>query len=121
MYFNIVEALVYEEAQRAKQCLDESTEQWIVSVVEEEMIRRHLETIVNMKDSGVVHMLKNQQTADFLYMYKLLSRVCGGEKAMISCLSAYVREEGKALINSADEMGPVRLVQVCLTRFIMMF
>lgn len=81
------------------------------------MIRRHLQTIVNMKGSGVVHMLKNQQTADFLCMYKLLSRVSGGEKAMISCLSAHVREEGKALINSLDKMGPLGLVQVCFNSF----
>ena len=117
VYVNIVEALIYEEAQRAKQCLDDSTEQWIVPVVEDEMIRRHLSTIVTMKGSGVVHMLKNQQTADFLCMYKLLSRVSGGEKAMVNCLSAHVREEGKALMNTVDETGPLGLIQVCSNSF----
>ena len=119
VYVSVVEALIYEEAQRAKQCLDESTEQWIVPVVEEEMIRSHLEAIVGKKDSGVVHMLKHQQTTDFNCMFKLLNRVSGGEKAMVSCLSAHLREEGKAFINSADELGPLIVVQV-LTRFMLL-
>ena len=33
----------------------------MVQVVEEELIKRHMKTIVEMEGSGVVHMLKNNR------------------------------------------------------------
>ena len=47
-------------------------------------------------------------------MYKLLSRVSEGLKTMASCVSAHLREEGKALV-TVDETGAnaLNFVQVC--------
>jgi cullin 3 len=49
VYVKKVEALINEEAERAKYCLDDSTEPRIVEVVEEELIRKHMKTIVEVR------------------------------------------------------------------------
>ena len=96
-----VEARINEEAERATHYLDESTESRIVEVVEEELIKKHMTTIVDMEGSGVVHMLKNTRVEDLACMYKLLGRVGDGHRTMAECVSRYLREEGKALVTQA--------------------
>ena len=48
VYIKKVEARINEEAERAKHYLDESTEPRIVEVVEEELIKKHMKTIVEV-------------------------------------------------------------------------
>ncbi|KAG8228590.1 hypothetical protein J437_LFUL009295 [Ladona fulva] len=102
VYMKRVEARINEEAERAKHYLDESTEPHIVEVVEEELIKKHMKTIVEMENSGVVHMLKSQKTEDVGCMYKLFGRVTDGLKTMAECVSAYLREQGRALVQEDD-------------------
>lgn len=102
VYIKKVEARINEEAERAKHYLDESTEPRIVEVVEEELIKKHMKTIVEMENSGVVHMLKNQKTEDLACMYKLFSRVTDGLRTMAECVSQYLREQGKALVQEEE-------------------
>jgi len=104
VYIKKVEARINEEAERAKHYLDESTENRIVEVVEEELIKKHMKTIVEMENSGVVHMLKNQKTEDLACMYKLFSRVTDGLKTVSDCVSHYLKEQGKMLVQE-DEGG----------------
>ncbi|XP_034230690.1 cullin-3 isoform X2 [Thrips palmi] len=101
-YIKKVEARINEEAERAKHYLDESTEVHIVGVVEEELINKHMRTIVEMENSGVVFMLKNQKTEDLARLYKLLSRVSEGLKTVSQCVSTYLREQGKALVQEEE-------------------
>ncbi|RWS29968.1 cullin-3-A-like protein, partial [Leptotrombidium deliense] len=102
VYIKKVDQRIIEEAERAKHYLDESTEALIVRVVEDELISKHMKTIVEMENSGVVYMLKNQKIDDLACMYKLFSRVPQGLQAIISCVSAYLREQGKALVSEED-------------------
>lgn len=48
VYINRVEARIAEEAERARHYLDESTEPRVVSVLEHELIERHMKTIVEV-------------------------------------------------------------------------
>jgi len=48
VYINKVEARINEEADRAKHYLDETTEPRIVEVVEEELLKNHMRTIVEV-------------------------------------------------------------------------
>lgn len=48
VYIKKVEARINEESERAKHYLDESTEPRIVEVVEEELIKKHMKTIVEV-------------------------------------------------------------------------
>lgn len=105
MYIKKVEARINEEAERATHYLDKSTEEPIVKVLEEELIRKHMKTIVEMENSGVVHMLQNNKTDDLACMYKLLVRVPDGLTCMCTCISGYLREQGKALVAEEGEDG----------------
>jgi len=106
VYINKVEQRINEEAERATHYLDKSTEGPIVSVLEEELICKHMKTVVEMENSGVVHMLKNDKTQDLACMYKLFGRVPQGLRTMVDCISAYLREQGKALVVEPDSAEP---------------
>lgn len=103
-----MEARINEEAERAKHYLDDSTEARIVEVVEEELIKRHMKTIVDMENSGVVHMLSHVKIEDLACMYKLLGRVSEGHKIMAECLSEHLRGKGKALVT--EETGQTNAI-----------
>lgn len=102
VYIKKVELRIHEEAERAKHYLDKSTEALIVKVVESELISKHMKTIVEMENSGVVYMLKNQKIDDLACMYKLFWRVPEGLQTIISCVSAYLRDQGKVLVTEDD-------------------
>ncbi len=71
-----------------------------------------------MENSGVVHMLKNNKTEDLGCMYKLFIRVENGLKTMCDCISAYLREQGKALTveEGGDGKNAITFVQVSKNR-----
>lgn len=68
-----------------------------------------------MENSGVIHMLKNNKTDDLACMYKLLTRVDEGLKTMSECVSQYLRELGKSLVQEEDiNTNAVNYIQVIL-------
>ncbi|KAK0163798.1 hypothetical protein PV328_002492 [Microctonus aethiopoides] len=103
VYIKKVEARISEESERAKHYLDKSTESRIVEVVEQELIKVHMRTIVEMENSGVVHMLKNQKTDDLGCMYKLFSRVTDGLRTICDCASQFLREQGRSMVQEEQE------------------
>lgn len=114
VYIRKVEARINEETERALHCLDKSTEEPIVKVLEEELISKHMKTVVEMENSGVVHMLQNNKKEDLACMYKLFIRVSNGLETMCKCISGYLREQGKALVQEEDGGGgkqPIQYVQ----------
>lgn len=116
VYIKKVEQRIDEESERAKHYLDESTEKAIVKVVEEELICSHMKTIVEMENSGVVHMLKANKIDDLKCMYKLFSRVDNGLATIIACVSGYLREQGKGLVTEEEgaKTDPVVFIQSLL-------
>lgn len=103
VYIKKVEARINEEAERAKHYLDKSTEEPVVKVLEAELISKHMKTIVEMENSGVVHMLENNKTDDLACMYKLFIRVPNSLKTMSDCISKYLKEQGRALVSEEGE------------------
>lgn len=65
-----------------------------------------------MENSGVVHMLKNNKNDDLACMYKLLTRVNEGLKTMSDCVSQYLREIGKSLVEEDANTNAVNYIQV---------
>lgn len=57
-YIRKVEARINEEAERARHYLDKSTEVPIVSVLEKELISRHMKTIVEVSPSPLLSLTK---------------------------------------------------------------
>lgn len=68
-----------------------------------------------MENSGVVHMLKNNKIDDLACMYKLLSRVSDGLKTMSDCVSQYLREIGKSLVQEENiNSNAISYIQVII-------
>lgn len=67
------------------------------------MIQLTLLCTWQMENSGVVHMLKNQKTEDLSCMYKLFSRVSDGLRTVCDCVSQFLREQGRALVQEEHE------------------
>jgi len=69
-----------------------------------------------MENSGVVHMLKNNKIDDLACMYKLLSRVSDGLKTMSDCVSQYLREIGKSLVQEENiNSNAISYIQVIIS------
>lgn len=105
---------IMEESERAKLYLDKDTEPRIVKVVEDELINKHMKTIVEMENSGVVHMIKNTKTEDLACMYKLFSRLNDDAlKTIAEAVSGYLREQGRSLVTvkEDEQTNPITFVQ----------
>lgn len=105
---------ITEESERAKLYLDKETEPRIVKVVEDELINKHMKSIVEMENSGVVHMIKNTKTDDLACMYKLFSRLNDDAlKTIAESVSGYLREQGRSLVTFKEDesTNPIAFVQ----------
>nr|CAB3234718.1 cullin-3 [Phallusia mammillata] len=111
VYIKKVEARIEEEAERARHYLDPSTEPEIIKVLEYELIERHMKIIVEMENSGAVHMLRHDKKDDLLCMYKLFARVNQGLVTLRDCVSRYLREQGKSLVEDCGQKPAVEYIQ----------
>ena len=102
-YIRKVEARMDLEAMRTSQYLDKTTLPKLVQVMEEELIQQHMETIVNMKGSGVEFMLRNERTDDLARLFKLFRRVGEeGHKVIGDCISRFLRQNSKSTVEAPD-------------------
>ncbi|XP_018653890.1 putative cullin [Schistosoma mansoni] len=111
LYIKKVEQRIEEEVRRAHHHLDPSTEPKIVVVLEEELISRHMETIVGMEDSGLTYMLTHDHFSDIAAMYGVLSRVEEGPKIMSNYISLYLREQGRNTVRDTGSSTPQQHIQ----------
>ncbi|RZS00016.1 hypothetical protein BHM03_00029656 [Ensete ventricosum] len=110
-YLQMVERRLREEKERASHYLDDSTEPKIISIVEEEMIAKHMRSLVHM-DSGLVSMLLRDEYEDLGRMYSLLRRCAGGVSTIRDLVTSHLRETGKQLVtDAASSRNPVDLVR----------
>ena len=115
VYIRKVDERIREESERANHYLDKSTEPRIVKVLEDELITAHMKSIVEMENSGVYHMLKHDKHEDLSYMYKLFQRVTNGLLTIADCLSSYLREQGRNLVNIEECAGQTASANVATT------
>ncbi|CAF5093356.1 unnamed protein product [Rotaria sp. Silwood1] len=112
-YIRKVFARIHEESERAIYCFDKSTENRIIQVMEEELIRNHAKKVAEMENSGVVYMLKSKKWDDFTMMYKLFQRVPDCHLIIDDCVNEYIQEQRKGLTseNRDEEINHIRFVQ----------
>ncbi|CAH1757893.1 5416_t:CDS:10 [Entrophospora sp. SA101] len=94
-YMKKVEKRLIEEEQRVRNYLSSTTEAKIRAIVEEELISKHLKTVIDMENSGLIPMLRNEKMDGI--MYKLFGRVSKGHEEMKTSISNYIRELGKGI------------------------
>eukprot|EP01128_Nolandella_sp_AFSM9_P011645 TRINITY_DN848_c0_g1_i2.p1 TRINITY_DN848_c0_g1~~TRINITY_DN848_c0_g1_i2.p1 ORF type:complete len:657 (-),score=175.31 TRINITY_DN848_c0_g1_i2:466-2391(-) len=114
-YMKKAERRLKEETDRVNHYLDAGTEPYIKEVVERELLTNYLQTIIDMPESGMVHMLKDDKIDDLSRMYNLLNRVTHGHAAMRKCLENHVKEEGVAIVKNESMIAkPLTYVQTLL-------
>ncbi|VDN41953.1 unnamed protein product [Gongylonema pulchrum] len=88
--------------------------------MDEELINKHMLTIVEMENSGVVHMLNNDRVQDLRRLYMLLKRMTKGLPTMTDCISRYLRRKGEQLVSEGGEgeaslpKNPISYIQALL-------
>jgi cullin 3 len=103
-YLRRAEARLNEEAERCKAYLDASSEPKITAVVEEQLLGRHVKTLLEMPASGLVPLLTHDRYDDLSRLYALLRRpgVPAGLPALRSGMSAHLRDTGRALVTDPE-------------------
>eukprot|EP00117_Sycon_ciliatum_P030153 scpid29936/ scgid23840/ Cullin-3 len=118
VYIRKVESRLKEEVERVHHYLDQGTEGPITEVLESVLIDDHMKEIVEMENSGVVHMLKHGREEDLACMFKLLCRIPDGKPLMIAATSAHLRSEGRSLVNDEESgdrnQNPVTFIQALI-------
>ncbi|KAK8762567.1 hypothetical protein V5799_026169 [Amblyomma americanum] len=110
-YIDMAEQRIVEESERARHCLDPSTDGPIGQVVFQELVANHVKAIAEMEGSGVVHMLETQNSEELSRAFRLLSRAENGLKTIAQCMSKYLREQGRSFMpQKGDDGDPFRLV-----------
>lgn len=97
-----VERRLAEEAERVKHYLDPATDVKVKEVVERELITAHMKTVIEMPQSGLVSMLKDDKIDDLARMYALLNRVAHGHSSMRKVMGDFIKEQGKAIVEDPE-------------------
>ncbi|CAG0890404.1 unnamed protein product [Darwinula stevensoni] len=84
----------------------------VIQEVQDESICDHMETIVERESPEIARMLRDGSAEELRSRYDLHSSVPEGSNITAKCVSAYLRERGRAL--AAEAEGPVSHVQSLL-------
>eukprot|EP00958_Prasinococcus_capsulatus_P021842 scaffold3020_cov342-Prasinococcus_capsulatus_cf.AAC.9 len=104
-----------EEIDRVHSYLDASTEAKITTVVEQEVLGEHMQTLLEMENSGIVKLLTDDKYNDLSRMYLLFRRVDSGLRMMRDMMQHHVKATGKELVTDAErQRDPVDFVQKLL-------
>jgi len=103
-YLRQVEAKLHEEGERVTACLssDWTSEHGIKSVVEQELIGRHMKTLITKEGSGLVRLLEEERIDDLRRMFTLFSCVAGGQDLIEEQMAEHVSLKGKEIVESQE-------------------
>ncbi|EGC36121.1 hypothetical protein DICPUDRAFT_151475 [Dictyostelium purpureum] len=103
-YMKKVEICLKEELERVSHYLDSSSEPKLKEVCEKQLISNHMRTLIDMENSGLISMLKDDKIDDLKRMYSLFSRVADGLNLMKDVISGYVKEIGKSIVMDEEKV-----------------
>ncbi|KAL6635913.1 Cullin-domain-containing protein [Neocallimastix sp. 'constans'] len=98
-----------EEKDRTEQYLSTLSTREILRIVEQETIEKHIHTIIEMENSGLRSLIKDDKYSDLNRMYNLFGKVNNGREELIKALCDYIKELGEdinetwALVSSKNE------------------
>jgi cullin 1 len=96
------EEKLFQEQQRAQAYLHPNTEPTLIKKVEAELITQYAQRLMDMEGSGLVTLLKNNQTEDLSRMYRLFKRVAF-LKPMAETTRDHITKEGIAIVQSHQQ------------------
>jgi len=113
-YLRKAEKRLAEESERVSAYLDSSTEAKITAVVETELISNQMKVLVEMENSGLVALLRDDKYEDLARMYTLFKRehVRDGLKSVREMTGNFIKDTGKQLVMEPErQKDPVEFVQ----------
>ncbi|GLC32977.1 Cullin-3A [Pleodorina starrii] len=116
-YLRKAEQRLHEEQERCLAYLDASTEPKITRVVETELLRNQMTALLEMENSGLVALLRDDKYEDLSRLYSLMRRphVDNGLATVRNMLCEHVKEVGRALVTDPERTkDPVEYVQALL-------
>ncbi|XP_049766560.1 cullin-3-like [Schistocerca cancellata] len=99
-YLKGVQYLLKREKVRINFCLLGETQKRNIDLAEEELIRKFLNTVINMDSSGLAHMLKTGMYDDITLMYTLIIRVKGGLHIFADSLCLHLQNYWETLLKN---------------------
>jgi cullin 3 len=114
-YLRKAEQRMREEEVRVESYLDPQTGEKVRRVAEKELISKYMTVLVEMENSGLIWMLRNDNCDDLRLMFLLFRNIPDGEEELRTHLKNEVLERGTALVSDAENAGnPVALVSSIL-------
>jgi cullin 3 len=104
-----------EEATRVEHYLDDRTGPKIRRKVQDTMILAHMQSLVDMENSGLVAMLRDDRHEDLHRMYRLFREVQGGAELIKSSMAAYLVSFGTELVQAPEKQkAPLEFIRCLL-------
>ncbi|KXZ56311.1 hypothetical protein GPECTOR_1g274 [Gonium pectorale] len=114
-YLRRAEQRLGEEQERCSAYLDASTEPKITRVVENELLKSQMTALLEMENSGLIALLRDDKYEDLARLYGLMRRVDNGLATVRNMLCEHVKEVGRALVTDPERTkDPVEYVQALL-------
>jgi cullin 3 len=76
-----------EELERVLNYLDSSSEKILIETFLREYIEVHAQTLINMEQSGLIHMIKNEKYNEIALMHDLFSKIANSNTALTKSLA----------------------------------
>lgn len=106
---------IREEEVRVESYLDLQTGEKVRRVAEKELICNYMQTLIEMENSGLIWMLRNDRCSDLQLMYRLFRNVPDGQSQLRTHLKNEVLERGTSVIsNPENESSEVAMVSSLL-------
>lgn len=107
---------LYEERLRVDAYLEPQTAGKVRAVTERELISKYMTKLIDMENSGLINMLRNDKLNDLRLMYTLFRDIENGENMLRTNLKKEVLERGIEIINNPEHArDPVALVSAVLS------
>eukprot|EP00960_Hanusia_phi_P054671 762734-Hanusia_phi.AAC.2 len=117
-YLRYVEAKLSEESERVASCLSidyNAGDSGIKQTVENELIGRHMMTLVEKEGSGLIRLLEDFRIQELKSMFDLFSRVQGGTDIIEGKVAEHVGQKGREIVMSPENQAdPLQYVQQLL-------
>ena len=97
-YLTQVEKRLIEEADRVVMYMDTSTKPALMKAVEDQLLRRHMSTILS---KGFNSLVERSKVAELRLLHRLFSRV-SGEGLEKEAFAAYIKDTGGKIVNAKD-------------------
>ena len=110
------EAWIQEENARVNNYMHVSTLKKLIDIVDDELVRRHATTLVDMEGSGCLNMLKEKRQGDLKLLYKLFGRVPEKLELVRDKMEGHISSLGKGMVESHELLlrQPVKFVDEVL-------